>query len=294
MKILIAVGSKEFSEPTLRVGMKIAKALNALTTIVDVGEKTSKFNSKIVGLTQERMDSWEFDRPGIDVLEWAFQFLADHNYISPKMVDAGFPKNTLVHTGGSRSEVFLKGTVCEDVQLILRNGNIIEELRDEVKIRKYDITIIGGSRKRRMAHDLVQYIDSSIFVVNQFNPNQTYRLLLAVDDSTGTKGAVKFGARVAQAFNIDVDILTVSKVDKFGKGYKGAAEKAGKLMGKCGINYQNLYRVGDPSEIIKKEAGDNHIVVMGASSKNPLIKFLKGSKPLKVMEDCHCPVLIVK
>ena len=190
MKILIAVGSKEFSEPTLRVGMKIAKALNALTTIVDVGEKTSKFNSKIVGLTQERMDSWEFDRPGIDVLEWAFQFLADHNYISPKMVDAGFPKNTLVHTGGSRSEVFLKGTVCEDVQLILRNGNIIEELRDEVKIRKYDITIIGGSRKRRMAHDLVQYIDSSIFVVNQFNPNQTYRLLLAVDDSTGTKGAV--------------------------------------------------------------------------------------------------------
>ena len=39
MKILIAVASKEYSGPTLRVGMQIAKALNASTTIVDVAEK---------------------------------------------------------------------------------------------------------------------------------------------------------------------------------------------------------------------------------------------------------------
>ena len=169
-----------------------------------------------------------------------------------------------------------------------------QQLRDEVKLGHYDVTIIGGSGKRRMAHDLIQYIDSSIFVVNQFDPNQKYRLLLAVDDSTGTKGAVKFGVRVAQAFKIDVDILTVSKVDRFGDGYKGAAERAGKFMRRTGIQYQNIYRVGDPSEIIKNEAGDNHIVIMGASSKNPLMKFFKGSKPLKVMEDCPCPILIVK
>jgi nucleotide-binding universal stress UspA family protein len=240
------------------------------------------------------MDSWEFDRPGIDVLEWAFNFLSENNYIAPTMVEAGFSTNMLVEIGENRSEVFLKGTVCKDVQMILRNGDIIAELRDEVKQGHYDVTIIGGSGKRRMAHDLIQYIDSSIFVVNQFDPNQKYRLLLAVDDSTGTKGAVKFGVRVAQAFKIDVDILTVSKVDRFGDGYKGAAERAGKFMRRTGIQYQNIYRVGDPSEIIKNEAGDNHIVIMGASTKNPLMKFFKGSKPLKVMEDCPCPILIVK
>ena len=294
MKILIAVASKEYSGPTLRVGMQIAKALNASTTIVDVAEKANKFNSKVVGLAQERMDFWEFDRPGIDVLEWAFNFLAENDYIAPTMVEAGFSTNMLVEIGENRSEVFLKGTVCKDVQLILRNGDIIAELREEVKQGHYDVTIIGGSGKRRMAHDLIQYIDSSIFVVNQFDPNQKYRLLLAVDDSTGTKGAVKFGVRVAQAFKIDVDILTVSKVDRFGDGYKGAAERAGKFMRRTGIQYQNIYRVGDPSEIIKNEAGDNHIVIMGASTKNPLMKFFKGSKPLKVMEDCPCPILIVK
>jgi len=33
---------------------------------------------------------------------------------------------------------------------------------------------------------------------------------------------------------------------------------------------------------------------MGASTKNPLVKFFTGSKPLKIMKNCPCPVLIVR
>ena len=39
MKILIAISSKEYSGSTLGLGMKVASALKASTTIVDVGEK---------------------------------------------------------------------------------------------------------------------------------------------------------------------------------------------------------------------------------------------------------------
>lgn len=294
MKILIAVSNKEYSGPTLQVGMKIARAFNAITTIVDVGEKVSEFNSKVVELTQERMESWEFNRPGVDVLEWAFKYLADNSFIEPQIIEAGFPKNTLVETGASRAEVYLKGTFCKNVNLILRNGDIISELRDEVQTGKYDVTIIGGSQKRRMAHDLIQFIDSSIFVVNRYDPDQTYRLLLAVDDSSRTRKAIKFGAQVAHAFDIGVDILTVSKLESFGEGYRNAAEWAGKFLRRAGINYQNIFKVGDPSKVIKEEAGKNHIIVMGASTKSPIAKFFTGSKPLKVMEDCQCPILIVK
>ena len=294
MKILIAVGSKEYSGPTLRVGMKVSHAFKASTTIVDVGEKVSSFSTKVVGLAQDRMESWDFSRPGVDVLEWAFEFLAEKKFIEPKAIEAGFPKNTLVDTGGNRSEVYLKGTVSDEVSLILRNGEIISELRDEVQSHQYDVTIIGGSKKRRMAHDLIQYIDSSIFIVNNYNPDQTYKLLLAVDDSVGTSKAVRYGARVAQAFNIDVDILTISKTEQFGEGNKNAANRASKYLRRCGIKNQNIYKVGNPSEVIKNIAGDNHIIVMGTSTRSPLKKFFKGSKPLKVMENCQCPILIVK
>ena len=46
MKILIAISSKTYSGETLRVGMKVGKAFNASTTIVDVGEKINQFSMK--------------------------------------------------------------------------------------------------------------------------------------------------------------------------------------------------------------------------------------------------------
>jgi len=294
MKILIAVSSKEYSGPTLDVGMNIARALKASTTIVDVGQKISEFSSKDVSLANELMESWDLDRPGVDVLEWAYTYLAENKFIESQTIEAGFPKNLLVESGSNRAEVYLKGSVVENLNLILRNGDIIEELRDEVQTYNYDVTIIGGSGKRSMAHDLIQYIDSSIFIVNNFNVKQDYRILLAVDDSSGTAKAVKYGVRVAQAFGIDVDLVTISRDDHFGEGYKNASARAVKLMRRSGVAADTLFKVGDPVNTIVEIAGDNHIIIMGASTQSPIAKFFMGSKPLNVIEACNCPVLIVK
>ena len=65
-------------------------------------------------------------------------------------------------------------------------------------------------------------------------------------------------------------------------------------MRRMGIDYETHLLTGNLIDIIKKSAGDDHIIVMGSSTKNPLVKFFTGSKPLKVMKDCQCPILIVK
>ena len=44
MKILIAVSSKEFSTPTLNMGMRVAKAFGAKATIVE-DRKSTRLNS---------------------------------------------------------------------------------------------------------------------------------------------------------------------------------------------------------------------------------------------------------
>ena len=118
MKILIAVSSKEYSKSTLNMGMQVAKAFNASTTILDVGEKINDFGLKDVSLLRERMESWNIDRPGIDVLEWAFKYLSKNNFIELSSVEAGFSKNTIVETKTGRLRVFLKGTFCDNVKLI--------------------------------------------------------------------------------------------------------------------------------------------------------------------------------
>ena len=75
MKILIAIGSKHYSEPTLNLGMKVAEAFNAKTTIIDVGKKVSEFSSQLVELAQDQMESWDFDPPGVDVLAVSYTHL---------------------------------------------------------------------------------------------------------------------------------------------------------------------------------------------------------------------------
>jgi nucleotide-binding universal stress UspA family protein len=294
MKFLIAVGSEKYSAPTLQLGMEVASAFNASVTVVKVGSRISEYSASHVKLAHERMGEWDFDRPGVDVLEWAFKFLSDNHYITPSIVEKGFPKNTLIDTGNNRAEVYLQGTTGSDVSLILRNGDTISELREEVSHGNFDVTIIGGSKKRRMAHDLIQYLDSSIFVVNQYDQKKSYKLLIAVDDSLHTEKAVKYGVRVSQAFDVNVDMVTVSKTGSFNSEDRSATNRAKKLMRRMGIQYVVHLLKGDPINVIKKTAGDDHIIVMGASTKNPLVKFFTGSKPLKIMKNCPCPVLIVR
>ena len=212
MKILIAIGSKKFSKPTLRLGMKVAQAFNAKTTIIDVGEKISEFSSHLVELAQDQMESWDFDSPGVDVLEWAFNYLSDNKLIDSKQIETGFPKNRLIDDGEDRKLVYLSGTVCEDVNLILRNGDIISELREEVQFGKYDVTILGKSRKRNMSHDLLQYINSSILIVNNYDNEKFNKILLPINDEKGMMKVAKYAIRVALALGVGIDILTVTNL----------------------------------------------------------------------------------
>lgn len=293
MKILIAISSKEYSGPTLDVGMNIARALNASTTILDVGKKINELSIKDISITNELMDTWNIDRPGVDVLEWAYHYLVKNSFIDDDSEEI-FKNKIVKESGSNRTEVYLKGANIEKLSLILRNGDIVTELRDEVRTYDYGLTIIGGSSKRSLAHDFIQYIESSIFIVNSFNLDKNYRILLAVDDSPSTVNAVKYGVRVAQAFKIKVDLINISKDGQLREGYNNAIKRARKMLRRCSIDTEVLLKTGDLVDNIINTAGDDHIIIMGASTQSPLAKFFVGSKPLGVIEKSTCPILIVK
>ena len=293
MKILIAISSKEYSGPTLDVGMNIARALNASTTILDVGKKINELSIKDISITNELMDTWNIDRPGVDVLEWAYHYLVKNSFIDDDSEEI-FKNKIVKESGSNRTEVYLKGANIEKLSLILRNGDIVTELRDEVRTYDHGLTIIGGSSKRSLAHDFIQYIESSIFIVNSFNLDKNYRILLAVDDSPSTVNAVKYGVRVAQAFKIKVDLINISKDGQLREGYNNAIKRARKMLRRCSIDTEVLLKTGDLVDNIINTAGDDHIIIMGASTQSPLAKFFVGSKPLGVIEKSTCPILIVK
>jgi|TARA_B110000495_G_scaffold117054_1_gene101605 nucleotide-binding universal stress UspA family protein len=294
MKILIAIGSKKFSKPTLRLGMKVAQAFNAKTTIIDVGEKISEFSSHLVELAQDQMESWDFDPPGVDVLEWAFNYLSDNKLIDSKQIETGFPKNRLIDDGEDRKLVYLSGTVCEDVNLILRNGDIISELREEVQFGKYDVTILGKSRMRNMSHDLLQYINSSVLIVNNYDNEKFDKILLPLNDSSGMMKVAKYAIRVSLALEVGIEILTVTNEKDSDLEGRSKIDKIVKLIRRSKVKHSHRIEGGDIVEQIINRAGKDKIIVMKASSMSPIQRFFKGSIPLSVMNECDVPILIVK
>ena len=84
MKILIAIGGREYSKPTLDLGMKIANSFKSSTTIAYVGKKISQFSEKDVSVVHQNLDERELYRPGIRTLEWAYDFLISKKYIRRK------------------------------------------------------------------------------------------------------------------------------------------------------------------------------------------------------------------
>ena len=294
MKILIAIGSKHYSEPTLNLGMKVAEAFNAKTTIIDVGKKVSEFSSQLVELAQDQMESWDFYPPGVDVLEWAFNYLSENSLIDAKQIETGFPKNRLIDDGEDRKLVYLSGTVCEDVNLILRHGEIITELREEVQFGKYDVTIVGKSQKRNMSHDLIQYINSSILVVNEYDDENFNRVLLPVDNFPGSMKAAKYAIRVAISYDVGIDILNVLDENESNNEDSANVSKIIKLIRRSGVDHKYIKEDGDPVEKIIEKSNNDKIIVMRASNMSPIKRYFRGSKPLSVMNICNVPILIVK
>ena len=126
-----------------------------------------------------------------------------------------------------------------------------------------------------------------------YNPNLDYKIILCVDDSRATKRAVIFSTRISKQFSADITSITVSKTSFFGKGYRNAHIWTERYLKRVGITFDSRLLSGNPVDIFVKEAGENHIIIMGKAKGNEIIKFVLGSKPIHTAQQANCPVLLV-
>ena len=293
MKILIAIGGREFSKPTLDLGMKIANSFKSSTTIAYVGKKISQFSEKDVSVVHQNLDDRELYRPGIRTLEWAYDFLISKKYIEEKDSNK-FDDYLLVDEENSRMKVLLKGQQSDKIDLIMRTGEIIEQLKDEVEANKHDITIIGGGGNKGIHQKLVQFIDSSVFVVKNYSVNKKYKILLPVNDSKGSDMAIETAINFAKSYKLNVEIVSVPEGKKSIEEVEKILKETKEKFSKNRIKTTTKLIDGPAVKSIVNYAKDDSIVILGVSPKNPIMKFFFGSKPLSIAQKCNCPVLITK
>ena len=294
MNILIAIGGKEYSKPTLDLGMKIANSFEASTTIAYVGKKISQFSEKDVSVVHQNLDDRELYRPGVRTLEWAYDFLESKNYIKKKDGNINFSDHLIIDEENSRMRVILKGSHSNKIDLILRTGEIIDQLKTEVERNNHDITIIGGGGNNGMHHKLVQFIDSSVMVVKNYSVNKKYKILLPVNNSLGSNKAIEIAQQFAKSKKMAVEIITVLENKPSDEKLKSILKRTQKKFTNSGIKNSAIILEGDPVKTVVKYAKDDSLVMLGVSPKNPILKYFFGSKPISIAQQCNCPVLIAK
>ena len=294
MNILIAIGGKEYSKPTLDLGMKIANSFEATTTIAYVGKKISQFSEKDVSVVHQNLDERELYRPGVRTLEWAYDFLESKNYIKKKDSNINFNDHLIIDEENSRMRVILKGSHSNKIDLILRTGEIIDQLKTEVERNNHDITIIGGGGNNGMHHKLVQFIDSSVMVVKNYSVNKKYKILLPVNNSLGSNKAIEIAQQFAKSKKMAVEIITVLENKPSDEKLKSILKRTQKKFTNNGIKNSAIILEGDPIQTVVKYAKDDSLVMLGVSPKNPILKYFFGSKPISIAQQCNCPVLIAK
>ena len=292
MNILIAIGGRDYSKPTLDLGMKVANSLEASTTIAYVGKKVSQFSEKDVSVAHQNLDERQLYRPGVRTLEWAYDFLKSKNYIQEETND--FNDHLLVDEENSRMRVLLKGKHSNKINLILRTGEIIDQLRSEVQTNNHDITVIGGGSNKGMHHDLVQFIDSSVLVVKNYSFKKKYKILLPVNNSIGSNNAIEIAEQFAKANKLEVEIVTVLENKSSDENLKKILDRTAKRFSKSRIKNTTKVLEGPVVKRITQSASDDSIVMIGVSPKNPIMKYFFGSKPISIAQKCECPVLIAK
>ena len=117
---------------------------------------------------------------------------------------------------------------------------------------------------------------------------------MVINGLSGTKKAIKYSVRIAQAFKIGIEIIFISKDNVAGSSLKAIEEWAAKFLRRNKINFKSSFEFGDAEKIINKKSDKNHILIMSSETSNPLKTFFRGNTPLKILKDTQSSVLIVK
>ncbi len=292
MRFLVGIkDTLEETLSTLRIAAKIANGFSADISVIYIGNKPKEIMASEVAMVRKSLSDWQIYHPGLEVLHWAFNALKNFGFLAGDAPEFK-PENLLEEKG--RFRMILPEASGEKIRLILREGNLLDELKKETETRDYELAVIGASEDKRKIHKLIQFLDTSVLVVKNFQANLEYKVLLCVDDSRATRRAVIFGARTARHLDAEVEVITVSKRKDFGKGYLNAHKWALKYLRLQKIRHSASLVNGNPVDAFLKKAGRDHIIVMGKGTQNEFLKFFRGSKPIHTAQLADCPVLVVK
>jgi len=196
-----------------------------------------------------------------------------------------------------------------EVEVIIREGDPrveIVRVADEMRVQMIVLGARGLGRVNRFligstSLAAARYAPCPVAIVRG-RPHKTGRLLVPIDDSSGSRAALRFLSISQLEHDSRVTLLHVlprGLAEEEGKQHAEAEtllREAGAALEESRRSVDHLVAVGDPAREIAKIARrrDVDLVILGARGLRTLGRLLLGSVSETVLHQANRPVIIVR
>jgi nucleotide-binding universal stress UspA family protein len=281
----------------LRIGAALSKNLAAEMCFLTSRPSTPATEEPPPLGVEIPSDEWNELPLGMQILTDSMKQLIDEGFLAPQ--------DSVAIRAVRNGYLFSVSTFTDRRVLFYeRYGHLIDVLNYEIDQDHHDLLIVASPRRsgleRLLSGDRVRQLvidlHTSFLVVR--GGNLTSRFLVCLDGSPSSQRLFPLLKSLLPAIQGPVDLIWVREpkttVEEKKTGME-CVERARIWLDRCGKEGDLLLRDGDsPKDIILQEAGDDSIVVMGASLRHDVHHRVRRSLPQHILSNTESSVLVAK
>lgn len=306
-RVLVCIDGSDESYQGLRYAAKIAHGHDDVDIVlcyvrpIDHGMRTGGLEMDVA---RGNMLQWGLELPGIQYLKKGRDLLRELGDLEEDWDQAAYHTsvegvslgdNKIEYTAKSGKKVVLKLKVAPDV---------VTGILDQWELGHYDLIIIGASARWNkkgisgffdpaVAENIAIHAPCSVLVARDLEIGHGH--LMCTDGTEASGEAVKKDAWIASHCQCPISLMSVAQDVESEIVAKKAVNDARKLLVDMGVNAEEtIVKVGNPVDEIIEEGANYSLIALAESNKSRLERFLVGSVALKVMQNAHNSVLIIR
>jgi nucleotide-binding universal stress UspA family protein len=297
LKILTYKHENPAFEKVLRIGAELSQGLDGEICFLTARSGTPATEEPPPVGVDLPVEKWGELQPGVQILIQAMEFLTKTEFLAPQdSINIRVVRNGYLFLGTTPTG--------RRVPFYERYGHLIEVLNYEVDEHQQDLVVLGapsrgglgrfvsGDRAKHLARDL----HASMFVVRNGDLNS--RFLVCADGSPAARRLFPLLKQLLPAVHGPVDVIWVREPgltpEEIETGNE-CVQRARAWLDSCGKEGDLLLPEGErPQDLIIEEAGDDSVVVMGATLRHDVHYRVRGSLPLQILAKTESSVLLAK
>ena len=299
MKILVYSNGSPSSVKALQFAARLARKLDADVAVITVRSGTHAAEPPLPDNRDIDLSDHRQLPTGVQILVHAMGVLSQEGLLEP-------PDSKTLHLSELPNGHLLicRSTTGRRIPLYVSFGPMIETLNHEIDRHQYDLLVIAPPRRGRMhkivlgdtTRKLVLDLHTSVLIVRGGGVHD--RFVVCVDGSAASRRQSGMLQRFLPAVEPPVEIVWVRTPDQDDAGTQIAEhyiESVRLWMAGSGKAFRTLCLEGEnPAEVIVEAAGDDAVIVLGASLRHDVYRRLRGSLPMQILSRTGASVLVVK